>query len=186
MGGVQPARHTVSKWEIMGNILGIAIIPGWWFGCHFWHFPRNIGFLIIPIDFHIFQRGGPTTNQILFHGPFNSPFMEQCGWFCLALWNGAPSVHQLKAWSLRRFRPSTPTNQPPLGVSTTAWTHCFKNVSRTHWDVLCRLLGLVTFLSQVQHGDYLLRFQLGIEDFWSLGDLLWTPGSLKLKVLGST
>ena len=23
-----------------------------------------IGFLIIPIDFHIFQRGGPTTNQI--------------------------------------------------------------------------------------------------------------------------
>ena len=28
-------------------------------------FPINIGFLIIPIDFHIFQRGGPTTNQIL-------------------------------------------------------------------------------------------------------------------------
>ena len=24
-----------------------------------------IGFLIIPIDFHIFQRGGPTTNQLL-------------------------------------------------------------------------------------------------------------------------
>ena len=30
------------------------------------HFPRNIGFLIIPIDFHIFQRSGPTTNQDLF------------------------------------------------------------------------------------------------------------------------
>ena len=28
------------------------------------YFPRNIGLLIIPIDFHIFQRGGPTTNQI--------------------------------------------------------------------------------------------------------------------------
>ena len=27
------------------------------------YFPRNIGFLIIPIDFHIFQRGGPTTNR---------------------------------------------------------------------------------------------------------------------------
>ena len=27
--------------------------------------PINIGFLIIPIDFHIFQRGGPTTNQIM-------------------------------------------------------------------------------------------------------------------------
>ena len=26
-----------------------------------------IGLLIIPIDFHIFQRGGPTTNQIWYH-----------------------------------------------------------------------------------------------------------------------
>ena len=37
------------------------IYPGWWFGtCSI--FPY-IGLLIIPIDFHIFQRGGPTTNQ---------------------------------------------------------------------------------------------------------------------------
>ena len=27
------------------------------------YFPINIGNLIIPIDFHIFQRGDPTTNQ---------------------------------------------------------------------------------------------------------------------------
>ena len=27
------------------------------------YFPINIGLLIIPTDFHIFQRGGPTTNQ---------------------------------------------------------------------------------------------------------------------------
>ena len=40
------------------------MITGWWFGCHEFYFPINIGFLIIPIDFHIFQRGGPTTNQI--------------------------------------------------------------------------------------------------------------------------
>ena len=30
---------------------------------HLAYFPRNIGLLIIPIDFHIFQRGGLTTNQ---------------------------------------------------------------------------------------------------------------------------
>ena len=30
---------------------------------HEFNFPINIGLLIIPIDFHIFQRGGPTTNQ---------------------------------------------------------------------------------------------------------------------------
>ena len=34
---------------------------GWWFGT-FFSFPY-IGLLIIPIDVHIFQRGGPTTNQ---------------------------------------------------------------------------------------------------------------------------
>ena len=32
----------------------------------FFYFPRNIGFLIIPIDFHIFPRGGLTTNQFMF------------------------------------------------------------------------------------------------------------------------
>ena len=31
----------------------------------FFYFPINIGLLIIPIDVHIFQRGGPTTNQKL-------------------------------------------------------------------------------------------------------------------------
>ena len=39
-----------------GNLY-YSIDSGWWFGCHFLNFPRNIGLLIIPIDFHIFQRG---------------------------------------------------------------------------------------------------------------------------------
>ena len=39
------------------------IVSGWWFGCHEFYFPINIGLLIIPIDFHIFQRGSiHTTN----------------------------------------------------------------------------------------------------------------------------
>ena len=33
---------------------------------HEFYCPINIGNLIIPIDVHIFQRGGPTTNQIGF------------------------------------------------------------------------------------------------------------------------
>ena len=32
-------------------------ITGWWFGCHFWNFPINIGNFIIPIDELIFFRG---------------------------------------------------------------------------------------------------------------------------------
>ena len=39
-------------------------MSGWWFGCHFLCF--HILGIIIPIDFHIFQRGGPTTNQMWF------------------------------------------------------------------------------------------------------------------------
>ena len=39
---------------------------GWWFGT-FFTFPYTVLGIIIPIDFHIFQRGGPTTNQIWCH-----------------------------------------------------------------------------------------------------------------------
>ena len=39
-------------------------LSGWWFGT-FFIFPY-VGNLIIPIDFHIFQRGGPTTNQLYY------------------------------------------------------------------------------------------------------------------------
>ena len=38
-------------------------MTGWWFGT-FSIFPY-IGNVIIPIDFHIFQRGRSTTNQII-------------------------------------------------------------------------------------------------------------------------
>ena len=37
-------------------------MTGWWFGCHVL-FSHILG-IIIPIDFHIFQRGDPTTNQM--------------------------------------------------------------------------------------------------------------------------
>ena len=39
---------------------------GWWFGCHQFYFPMNIGFMSSSRYWrsHIFQRGGPSTNQI--------------------------------------------------------------------------------------------------------------------------
>ena len=41
-------------------------ITAWWFGCHEFYFPRNIGNNMEESSqlTHIFQRGGPTTNQI--------------------------------------------------------------------------------------------------------------------------
>ena len=40
---------------------------GWWFGCHQFYFPRNIGNVIIPIDEVIFFRGvaQPPTSHCL-------------------------------------------------------------------------------------------------------------------------
>ena len=55
----RPARWRGWKLGYSGDNSG----SGWWFGCQEFYFPLNVGVLIIPIDFHIFQRGGPTTNQ---------------------------------------------------------------------------------------------------------------------------
>ena len=60
----------ISQWPLGSIGIHLAVrggtgnsrfLAGWWFGTCF-IFPY-IGLLIIPIDFHIFQRGGPTTNQ---------------------------------------------------------------------------------------------------------------------------
>ena len=46
--------RSISSFLVLGLVGGLE---------HQFYFPINIGFLIIPIDDHIFQRGGPTTNQ---------------------------------------------------------------------------------------------------------------------------
>ena len=38
-------------------------ITGWWFGT--WRFFFHILGIMIPADFHMFQRGGSTTNQLM-------------------------------------------------------------------------------------------------------------------------
>ena len=49
----QPNKKSLAKW-----------IPGWWFGCHQFYFPMNWVANHPNWRTHIFQRGGPTTNQI--------------------------------------------------------------------------------------------------------------------------
>ena len=44
-------KSKLARAELVGGLVAI------------FYFPINIGLLIIPIDFHIFQRGGPTTNR---------------------------------------------------------------------------------------------------------------------------
>ena len=44
------------------DFMVFSMLSGWWFGT-FFTFPY-IAIFIIPIDFHIFQRDGSTTNQL--------------------------------------------------------------------------------------------------------------------------
>ena len=81
---------------------------GWWFGT-FFIFPY-IGNVIIPIGVHIFQRGGPTTNQffrdgwiiILSKNSLNSFFGMVGGGLPGAVFRAGPvpSVMLPKAWRL--------------------------------------------------------------------------------------
>ena len=50
-------------WMMQSPDTRTEISTGWWFGCHFL-FSHVLG-TIIPVDFHIFQRGGkkPPTSQ---------------------------------------------------------------------------------------------------------------------------
>ena len=62
--GISASRQEL-KWVLMmerSKKMPRNFVAGWWFGCHFL-FSHILG-IIIPIDFHIFQRGGPTTNQV--------------------------------------------------------------------------------------------------------------------------
>ena len=54
-------RRTIVIYVVIIKIKIMTIITGWWFGT-FFYFPI-LGIIIIPIDFHIFHRGGWTTNQ---------------------------------------------------------------------------------------------------------------------------
>jgi hypothetical protein len=61
--GISKRRGDGEKMWISSAINGEFIIAGWWFGTYFLFF--NILGIIIPTDFHIFQRGRYTTNQIV-------------------------------------------------------------------------------------------------------------------------
>ena len=65
-------------------------LSGWWFGCHFFIFPYKYWVdLIIPTDFHMFQGGGPTTNQLWFSLWFTYDFPMNNGdfqWLAWKIW----------------------------------------------------------------------------------------------------
>ena len=80
----------------LGEMLG-AWKTGWWFGCHQFYFPRNIGNVIIPIDELIFFRGvaQPPTRKCwsmvktswIFLAATGGDFTLKTSWLDLAWFN---------------------------------------------------------------------------------------------------
>ena len=99
-------RHGMS-WYCFSNVFHIADSFGsagytWlvvWLP--FFIFPY-IEFLIIPIDFHIFQMGGPTTNQLMHTDLLlTSESMLAICWqplWLLSTWNGPQIKHQKRQY----------------------------------------------------------------------------------------
>ena len=84
------------SWDRM--IMGISyqydhdILSGWWFGTWLLFF-HNIWDVILPIDFHIFQRGRSTTNQYLYIWGGGSPFFVQVIAIFMVPSTRCPSIH---------------------------------------------------------------------------------------------
>ena len=60
LNSIETAKSVGPCWET--SIWWSKWVSGWWFGTWISFFP--ILWIIIPIDFHLFQRGGSTTNQV--------------------------------------------------------------------------------------------------------------------------
>ena len=71
---------------------------GWWFGCHEFYFPINIGLLIIPIDelHHFFQRGWVYNHQPAW-GFHHFPSLSIMTWPATQLWSFPDARPLLKA-----------------------------------------------------------------------------------------
>jgi len=113
------------------QFMGDRIIAGWWFGTWIlWLsiFFHSVGNFIIPTDFHIFQRGRYTTNQIVF-STILLWFMNPVRW--------GPEEHpqppQRPSWCAGYSSPFDASwasggvvwNKVPRNPVTVDWTHYF-------------------------------------------------------------
>ena len=109
----------------------------------------NIGLLIIPIDVHIFQRGGPTINQkSMFTIKKSAPFFKAIGFHV-----GHPPAHyQQKIWTLGHstFGRSCPSANhllegkwgfPEMGNPKNGWAIRENPIVRNGWCLGVPLLG---------------------------------------------
>ena len=88
-------------------------IFGWWFGT-FSIFPWLLG-IITPIDVHIFQRGGPTTNQI-----------------CICCWlNHGQTTMKSAFWSWKRLHTAAAVHASPKVKRETS--PCSSQIPKSPW-----------------------------------------------------
>ena len=104
------------------NLIWLVV---WWFGCHeFGIFPEKLGCCHHPNDFHIFQRGGPTTNQWFKICESSWAMSQKTDTVWYQVWDpsffelpGAPpcKIHWFETWCV--LQTWTVNGEPPLLTS---------------------------------------------------------------------
>ena len=84
-----PSSRSARKSHGVLKAMGFQYETGWWFGCHQFYCPINIGFLIIRSDELIFFRGvaqPPTRKHLVllcgFFGCMKKTYLVFAMWFC--------------------------------------------------------------------------------------------------------
>ena len=71
----------------------IYFSSGWWFGCHEFYFPINIGFLIIPIDELIFFRGVAQPPTSIYMNQYSSIINQKGPWVSHLISNSMMQIY---------------------------------------------------------------------------------------------
>ena len=145
-------RFVNSSWLVVWNIF---------------YFPINIGNVIIPIDVHIFQRGGPTTNQS-WGGPksWGYPktmvcFQEGYRWCStnggsMRFWGLAPSYHGFFSEDVPNFEASI-----TRGTTTYGNPHLLYMVIRCHKSYHGKNCNIFQYVITTQNNLCMEQLHLG-------------------------
>ena len=90
----EPSKEAASNWNRLKQFVR-KTDTGWWFGCHFL-FSHILG-IIIPTDFHIFQRGFQPPTRISWP-LWTTKGSGSRGWPGRWAWYGCDSGHQKHIW----------------------------------------------------------------------------------------
>ena len=145
---------------------------GWWWLEHVFFFFYIWGRIIIPIDFHIFQRGRYTTNQQRFWAYCDILCKKVCG---PSMPSDLVFFSELPSWPCRRSS---------IGDPVTLSSKYFSDFLDTGWILLqaafCDVSEVCVF-EDFKHFFFILGFTIGVKNELIIGTSGWPRMMWSLK-----